>query len=311
MKTNSGEISLLERRNFLKISSLASLGLFLGGSSLPINAFTRLAKGEEKYKIAVCDWMILRRQKISAFDLAQEINANGIEMDMGSLGDRRTFESKLNDPEMQKQFLEKSKKTGVEISSIAMSGFYAQSFAKRATVNIMVQDTINTMKSMNVKIAYLPLGVQGDLKKDPELRPAIIKRLKWAGEKVGEIGGVIAVETSLNASDELQFLQEVDSPNIKSSFNFANAIRNKKDICKELQILGRDNIAQIHCSNTDGEWIQNDPQLDMPAIKDTLDVMKWKGWLIIERSRDVDMVRDVAGNYGANVAYLKKIFQKA
>lgn len=307
----SNEICPLERRKFLKLSSLASLGLFLGGASLPINAFSLPEIGKERYKIAVCDWMILRRQKLSAFDLAQEINADGIEMDMGSLGDRRTFESKLNDPEMQKEFLEKSKNTGVEISSIAMSGFYAQSFAKRPTVNIMVQDTIDTMQAMNVKIAYLPLGVQGDLKKEPELRPAIVKRLKWAGEKIGEIGGVIAVETSLNASDELKFLKEVDSPNIKSSFNFANAIRNGKDICKELQILGRKNIAQIHCSNTDGEWIQNDPQLDMSKIKETLDEMKWKGWLIIERSRDVDMVRDVAGNFGANVAYLKKIFQKA
>lgn len=313
MKTNSGKISSettsFERRNFLKISSLASLSLFLGGASLPMNAFTTHDNGKERYKIAVCDWMILRRQKISGFDLAQEINADGIELDMGSLGDRRTFESKLNDPEMQKKFREKSESTGVEISSIAMSGFYAQSFAERPTVNIMVQDTIDTMEAMDVKIAYLPLGVQGDMKKEPHLRPAIVERLKWAGEKVDAIGGVIAVETSFSASEELQFLREVDSPNIKSSFNFANAIRNGEDICKELQILGRDNIAQIHCSNTDGEWIQNDPQLDMPEIKETLDEMKWKGWLIIERSRDVDMVRDVVGNYGANVAYMKKIFQ--
>lgn len=274
-----------------------------------MNAFTSIGSVKGRYQIAVCDWMILRRQKLTAFDLAKEINADGIVLDMGSLGDRRTFENKLDDIEMQEKFREKSKSTGVGISSIAMSGFYAQSFAERPTVNIMVQDTVDTMEAMNVKIAYLPLGVKGDMKKDPHLRPAIVERLKWAGEKVASIGGVIAVETSLNASEELDFLKEVNSPNIKSSFNFANAIRNGKDISEELRILGKEDIAQIHCSNTDGEWIQNDPQLDMPKIRKTLDELEWEGWLIIERSRDVDMVRDVAANYGANVAYMKKIFQ--
>ena len=50
------------------------------------------------------------------------------------------------------------------------------------------------------KVAYLPLGTQCDLVKNPELRAKVIERLKWAGKQVGKIGGVIAVETSLNAS---------------------------------------------------------------------------------------------------------------
>ncbi len=296
------------RRHFLKVSSLASAGVVLGCNA-PF-AFSS-SMGEHRYKIAVCDWMILQRQKLSAFDLAQKINADGIEMDMGSLGDRRTFESKLDTPGTQQEFLEKSKETGVGISSIAMSGFYAQSFAKRPTVNVMVQDTIDTMKAMKVKNAYLPLGVQGDMAKEPELRPLIVQRLQWAGKQVGKIGGVIAVETSYDAAAELDFLEEVDSKYVKSSFNFANAIKNGRDISDELKILGRKNIAQIHCSNTDGEWIENDPAFNMPKIKKTLDQMGWSGWLIIERSRDTDRVHNVKANYGANVAYMKEVFQNS
>ncbi|GAB3648479.1 sugar phosphate isomerase/epimerase [Echinicola sediminis] len=268
-------------------------------------------RNEERYKIAVCDWMILKRQKLSAFTLANEINADGIELDMGGLGNRETFDSKLGDPEVRKQFLEEAKKLGVGISSIAMSGFYAQSFAERPTVPQMVQDTIDTMEGMGVKIAYLPLGVQGDLVEHPELRPAIVKRLRMAGEKAEKIGAVIAVETALDAAGEVELLREIGSPGVKISFNFANAIKNGRDTPSELKTLGADNIAQIHCSNTDGEWIQNDPALDMPKIKKTLDKMDWSGWLIIERSRDVDDVRNVRGNYGANVAYMKSVFQEA
>lgn len=266
-------------------------------------------KPKSRYKIAVCDWMILKRQKLGAFSLAKEINADGIELDMGGLGARETFDSKLGDPIERQNFLVKSKELGVGISSIAMSGFYAQSFAMRATVNKMIDDCITTMDKMNVKIAFLPLGTQCDLVKNPELRPAIIERLQWAGKQVGKIGGVIAIETSLDATQEKQLLDEVGSKNIKSSFNFSNAIDNGRDICDELKILGKKYLAQIHASNTDKVWLENDTAIDMLKVKATLDAMKWKGWLIVERSRDVSIIRDVKANYGANVRYLKKIFQ--
>src|SRR5690606_578218 len=128
------------RRNFIKKTALGSLGVYLGSSFVAANALEFDAYRSNRYKIAVCDWMILKRQKLGAFGFAEEINADGIEMDMGGLGDRITFDSKLGDPEIRAEFLEKSKQTGVEISSVAMSGFYAQSFANRATVHLMVKD---------------------------------------------------------------------------------------------------------------------------------------------------------------------------
>jgi sugar phosphate isomerase/epimerase len=271
-------------------------------------ATAQASKNEQQYKVAVCDWMILKRQKLGAFGLAAEIKADGIELDMGGLGNRPTFESKLGDPVERQKFLDKSKETGVGISSIAMSGFYAQSFAKRE-ITPMIDDCIKTMKDMNVKVAYLPLGTQSDLIKNPELRPEVIRRLKWAGEQVGKIDGVIAIETSLSAKEEKKLLEEVGSKYIKSSFNFANAVDNGRDISSELKILGKEYLAQIHASNTDNSWLENDKAIDIKKIKKTLDKMKWSGWLIVERSRDVTQVHNVRANYGANVAYLKKIFQ--
>ena len=266
---------------------------------------------KERYKVAVCDWMILKRQKLGAFGRAKEIGADGIEMDMGGLGNRETFDSKFvrGDTASVRVFKQKSLETGVGISSVAMSGFYAQSFAKRSTYKKMVSDCIDVMKMFNVEVAYLPLGTQGDLLENPELRPVIIERLRWAGKEVEKINGIIAVETSLSASEEKKLLEEIGNRNIKIAFNFSNAIENGRDISKELQTLGRDNIGEIHASNTDGNWVENDPAIDLPKIKQTLDKMHWKGWLVVERSRDTSMVREVVKNYGANVRYLKKIFK--
>lgn len=295
------------KSRFIKTTAVVLTVFFAGMFNSCVSAQSSNAK--ERYKIAVCDWMILKRQKLGSFALAKEINADGIELDMGGLGARPTFDSKLGDPVERQKFLDKSKELGVGISSIAMSGFYAQSFAKRETVTLMIEDCVKAMKNMNIKVAYLPLGTQCDLVKNPELRPAVIKRLQLAGKQVAKIGGVIAIETSLNATEERKLLEEIGSKNIKSSFNFANAADNGRDISKELKILGKKYLAQIHASNTDKVWLENDKAIDMPKIKKTLDDMNWKGWLIVERSRDVSQVHNVKANYGANVAYLKRIFQ--
>ncbi|MFV8341278.1 sugar phosphate isomerase/epimerase family protein [Flavobacterium sp. XS2P39] len=301
----------MDRTNFsinaIKIAAIICTAIFAGMFNSCATA--QPSKKEQRYKIAVCDWMILKRQKLGAFGLASEIKADGIELDMGGLGNRPTFDSKLGDPVERQKFLDKSKELGVGISSIAMSGFYAQSFAKRETVTLMIEDCIKTMKNMNVKVAYLPLGTESDLIKNPELRSVVVKRLQWAGKEVGKIGGILAVETSLNATEEKKLLEEIGSRYVKSSFNFANAADNGRDISTELKILGKKYLGQIHASNTDKVWLEKDKAIDMPKIKRTLDAMNWKGWLIVERSRDVTMVRDVKANYGANVAYLKRVFQ--
>lgn len=263
-----------------------------------------------RYRIAVCDWMILKRQKLGAIPLTKEIGADGVEVDMGSLGDRETFDNQLAKPEVREQFLAQARELGLEICSLAMSGFYAQSFAERPTVPRMMQDCIDTMKAMEVKVAFLPLGVRGDLVKHPELRPAIVERLKAAGAQAKKAGVVIGVETALAAKDEVKLLDDIGSPAIRSYFNFGNALQNGRDLLSELRALGKERICQIHCTDEDGVWLENNKRLDLPAVKKTLDDMGWSGWLVIERSRDAKNSRDVKGNFGANTRYLKKVFQE-
>ena len=264
-----------------------------------------------QYKVALIDLMLLKRQKLGAFQLAKDLGADGLEVDMGGLGSRETFDNQLDIDSIRIQFLKKAAALNLRISSLAMTGFYAQSFAERPTAVRAVQDCINTMKKMNVKVAFLPLGVKGDLIKYPDLRPAIVERLKAVGKFAEEADVIIGIESALDAAGELKLLQDIGSPAIKSYFNFSNAIKNGRDLNKELQILGRENIIQIHCTNDDGVWLQNDPKINMVEVKKTLDDMKWSGWLVIERSRDAKDAKNVKKNFGANTAYVKSIFQRA
>lgn len=275
---------------------------------LPVETFAQRAEGE-RYKISVCDWMILKRQKIGEFALAREIGCDGIEVDMGGLGKRDTFDNKLRYPHFQKLFREKAQENKVEISSIAMSGFYGQSILARDNYVDLVQDCLNTMKAMDVKTAFLPLG-PCDLAKNPEIRPELVRRMKVIGDMAAREGRIIGIETSLDAQGDVELLKEIGSKGIKIYFKFQNALEAGRDVCTELKILGRDNLCElIHCTDTDGVTLDKNTRLDMKKIKATLDSMGWSGWLVIERSRDASDVHNVKKNYGTNAAYLKSIFQ--
>ncbi|MDN3548422.1 sugar phosphate isomerase/epimerase family protein [Mucilaginibacter aquaedulcis] len=267
------------------------------------------ATTKQRYKVAVVDLMILKRQKLSAFQLAKDIGADGVEIDMGGLGDRETFDNKLAIDSVRKQFLTQAKELNLQIPSMGMTGFFAQSFAERPTAVKAVEDCINTMKQMNIKVGFLPLGIKGDLVKYPNLRPAIVSRLKEVGKIAEKAGVVIGIETSLDAKTELQLLKDIGSPAIKSYFNFENALQNGRDLHKELQTLGKNNIVQIHCTNSDGQWLQNDSKINLEKVKETLDKMGWSGWLVIERSRDAKDPRNVKWNFSANTTYVKSVFQ--
>jgi sugar phosphate isomerase/epimerase len=293
----------MHRRDFFKITASAAI------ASATLPAFA--ANEPQRYRVAVCDWMILKRQRLGAFGLAQEIGADGVEVDMGGLGQRETFENALADAATREKFLEESANRGVAISSIAMSGFYAQSFAERPTVPRMVGDCIDTMKAMGARVAFLPLGVQSDLVKRPELRPAVVERLKRCGAEAAAAGVVLGIETAYEAAREAELIDEVASPGVRSYFNFANALQNGRDLIGEIKTLGAERICQIHATDEDGVWLQNNDRLDMAAVKQTLDALGWSGWLVVERSRDAADARNVRRNFGANVAYLKRVFQGA
>ena len=210
---------------------------------------------------------------------------------------------------VRQKFLDKSKELNLAIPSLAMTGYYAQSFCQRREYVQSIQDCIETMKLMNVKTAFLPLGIQCDLAKMPEVRDSVISRLKVAGKLAERAGVVIGVETALDAKEELKLLKEINSPAIKSYFNFSNALKNGRDVSSELKILGAKNIVQIHCTDDDGVWLENNKRLDLKKVKQTLDEMGWKGWLVIERSRDAKEPTNVKKNFSANTAYVKSVFQ--
>lgn len=296
--------------------------------------------------ISCCDWMMLKRQKLGQFQLAKDIGADGVEMDMGPLGRRVMFENRFrgNDKETA-QFSETAGRLGVKVSSIAMSGFFAQSLIDRkydeqtladgtkvckehtaaesdANYRSLIDDCLNTMQAFGAKVAFLPLGGSGREWQTGEgaQYEALCSRLHDFGEMAHKRGLTIGIRTAMPAAFSQRMLDDINSEGIKLYYNFQDACDRFKAghapgaktstqlICDELRALGSKRICQIHVSNTDSVTLRHDPYIDMPQVKRTLKKIRYRGWLTVERSRDARNVRNVRANYGDNVAYLKEVF---
>ena len=292
----------------LRLRRCLLVGIIVVLVALPLGM---CAQQQQQYRVAACDWMMLKRQKLGEFQLAKDINADGVEVDMGPLGKRVLFDNKLREPAFQQLFRRTADSLGVAVPSIAMSGFFAQSFLERENYKDLIVDCLNTMDVMSAQVAFLPLGGSGNEWKQPgEARQEMVRRLHEVGEMALARGKVIAIRTQQDARADLILLKEVNSKGIKIYYNLQDAVDQGLCPCKELKTLGAENIAQIHASLTDSVTLDKDPRIDLHKVKKTLDKMKWSGWLVVERSRNAQDVRNVRGNFGTNVAYLKEIFQK-
>lgn len=287
------------------------LVLFIGlllFTVLPMIA--QISQQEERYKISACDWMMLKRQKLGAFKLMHELGGDGLEMDMGGLGKRDTFDNKLRQEHFRKLFKETADQYKLEVPSVAMSGFYGQSFLEKTTYKELVQDCLNTMKVMGAKVAYLPLGgIKEDWTVPGEARKELVKRLHEVGEMAHAEGLVIGIRTQLDAKANIKLLKEIKSEGIKIYYCFQSTLENGWDLYKDLKRLGKKRICMIHCTDTDGVTLPYNTRLDMYKVKKTLDKMGWSGWLVVERSRNAQEARNVKKNFGINIQYLKKVFQ--
>ncbi len=299
----------VSRRQMLASSFALGAAVLLSPALLRArdNAPTTAATSTQRYKISACDWIMLKRQTNGAITRAAEYGCDGVETDMGPLGDRPTFENKfLSQPGFADKYLADCQTNKIEISSIAMSGYYAQSFPERPYEQ-PIKDCIATCKLLGVKTAFLPLGVS-DVAERPWLYTETVERLKRVGDWAGEAGITIGIETMLKAESQCKMLADINNPAIKIYYNFQDGVRNGRDLIKELKALGN-RIVQIHPTNNDVYWLQDDPAIKMPEVKKTLDEIGYEGWLVIERSRRADLGRDVKANFTANASYLKKIFQ--
>jgi L-ribulose-5-phosphate 3-epimerase len=309
-------INHLNRRELLGFSAaaVASYALLRPQSLLAQSATTQATSSastvDRRYKISASDWMMLKRQTPGALTRAKECGLDGVEVDMGPLGNRPDIENHLREDDFRTKYLAQAKELGLALSSLAISAFYGQPVADHPKAEQFCTDWIDLMPKVGTKVGFLPII----FKKEDDHAAGVAKVValfKKVGPKAETAGVVIGLNTPLDAAANVKMLDEIGSPAVRIAYNCGEAVDAKRDVYAELKQLGKDRISQIIPTLSDGVWLQNDTRLDVPKLKQLLDDMGWSGWLVLQRSRDATKARDVKYNFGANAAFLKSIFQVA
>ena len=298
----------LNRREILALSAAAAASWVLPRALL--SQATTARATDQRYKVAASDWMMLKRQTPGALTRAAECGLDGVEVDMGPLGKRPDFENKLRDAEFRAKYLAQAKELNLAISSLAMSAFYGQPVADHPNAERFCTEWIELMPQIGTRVGFLPVIFAKD-DEQPAALAKVVSLMKRVASKAEGAGVVIGLNTPLDAAGNVKLLDDIGSPAVRIAYNCGEAVDVNRDVYAELKQLGKDRIAQVIPTLSDGVWLEHDKRLDVPKLKTVLDDLGWSGWLVLQRSRDAKKARDVRYNFAANGKYVKSIFQPA
>jgi len=263
-----------------------------------------LLAAEEKhvFKIGACDWSLGRRQTPEALDLAKTIGLDGVEVSFAGGGE--PFD--LRDPEVRRLYLKKARQLGLEIPSLAMGVLNQVPYATEPQTEQWVEDCVEVMAAMGVKIVLLAFFGKGDLKGRRDLQDEVIRRLKKVAPKAEKAGAVLGIESTLNVEEHLRILDGVASPAVQVYYDVANMAYAGYDVPAEIRRLGARRICQIHMK--ENGCLLGKGKVDFSKIKEAIDEIGYRGWFILEGA--TERGRSLEDCYVENRKFLDETFSR-
>jgi L-ribulose-5-phosphate 3-epimerase len=286
---------MLTRRQMLQQSAL-STGALLTFPDL-IASFKK-----RDFKIGACDWSIGKSSDVTVFDLAKQIGLDGVMVNMGSEKNNLHLRKK----ELQQQYLDLSKKTGVKISSIAIGELNNIPYKSDPRTEEWVWDSIDVAKNLQVPVILLAFFLKNDLRNDDAGKKEVVARLKKVAPKAEKMNIILGIESYLSAEEHLDIIEKVGSKNVKVYYDFRNTADAGHDVYNDVQKIGKDLICELHMK--ENGLPLGEGTLDWPRIASILNNMGYygDGWMQIEwAKRDEE---DVLATYKKNLQFLKKVF---
>ncbi len=286
----------ISRRDALK-----TIGCSLAATAAYIPFTNSLSANPKKtFKIGACDWSIGHRYSLGAMALAKELGLDGVQVSFGQPGSAND----LRDARNRKAYYEVSQKYGVEVASLAMGLLNDFPYASYPDAEAWAHECLDVMKQMNQKIVLLAFFGKGDIKNEPELQKAVIRKLKVLAPKAEKAGMIIGLETWLSADEHLYIIDAVGSPAVQVYYDTANSNKMGYDIYEEIERLGTEHICEIHMKENGallGQGI-----IDFERVRDILEDVGYHDWLIIEGARPKGA--EIKESYLHNREYLQAVF---
>jgi L-ribulose-5-phosphate 3-epimerase len=285
-------MSKMSRREML---AAGTAGLWCG----PMLRSLLAAEEKPSFSIGACDWSIGAGGSLKAMEIAKQLGLDGVEVSFGAPGGQ----TDLRKEEVRAQYKKAADENGLAIASLAMGVLNRTPYSSDEQAEKWVEACVDVMTKMGQKRVLLAFFGSGDIKGKPELQKEVIRRLKRVAPKAEKAGVVLGLETWLDADDHLRILDAVGSPAVQVYYDVANMTKQGYDICKEIRRLGK-RICQFHMK--ENGHLLGKGKVDFPKVKEAINEIGYRGWLVIESARPRGMSLQEA--YTANQKYLRSVF---
>jgi len=288
---------MLTRRELIKRT--AWLAAFAGST------FASNADGLDKkklFRIGACDWSLGKSSDTAAFEVAKQIGLSGIMVNMGSEKDNLH----LREKNIQQQYLDASKETGIKISSIAIAELNNIPYKSDPRTEKWVWDGVDTARNLQVPVVLLAFFHKNDLRNDETGKKEVITRLKKVSSHAEKNGIILGIESYLNADEHRAIIDKVGSKNIKVYYDFRNTSDAGFDTVKEFKKLGKEMICELHMK--ENGFLLGKGTLDWTAIGNAVSEAGYygDGWMQIEGAKPDGA--HLIESYQQNLQFLKNIF---
>jgi sugar phosphate isomerase/epimerase len=256
------------------------------------------AAKDRRFKIGVCDWTIQKRADPAAFDMAKRIGLDGVQVDLGHQ-DRGL---PVRNPELQKQYLETTKRTGVAIASLAIGALNDVPYRSDPRAEQWVSDSIDVAKALGVKVVLVPFFSQGDLRGDDLGKKTVVERFKKVAPKAEREGVILGIESWLSADEHVDIIERVGSRAVQVYYDVGNSNRAGYDIYREIRKLGK-LICEFHAK--DYVDIFGRGNINFREIRKAMDEIGFNGWIQIESAK---MPLGLEATIASDLKHLRKHF---
>lgn len=276
----------LSRRQMMKLSAVALAAGMAGNLT---------ANTVSPYKIG--SWI----NGIDAFEKAKTLGLDCVQMSF-PLRPGAGRGDDFRDPAICESFVQKSKETGISISSLAMGDFNGSPFWEIDDAEQRVGECIEAMIRLNTKVVLIAFFSKGELKTEEAFKTTI-QRLQRLAPKAEKAGVVLAVESTLGAEEHLRIVNEVNSPAVKVYYDPGNMIHRfgtTEKVCDDIRAL-KGQIAETHAKD---QTLLGEGKIDYAKIIETFRQIGYAGPLVLEGSISKELGWD--NSHLHNAAYLRK-----
>ncbi len=249
-------------------------------------------------RLGVCDWTIGRTGDPAALGLAGSLGLEGVQVSLVPKGDSLA----LVDAALRRAYLETAERTGVAIASFAIGELNNVPLKSDPRAERWLGEGIEVAAAMGVKTILVPFFGRGDLRNDPAGFDAAVEALKRLAPRAAKAGIALAVESMLNAADNLKIIERAGSPAVRVYYDVGNSQDAGYPIFDEIRLLGS-SIIEIHAKDTKDLYGRG--SMDFPAVRRAMEYINYNGWLVIEGTK-MPLGLEKSIRYDAD--YLKKVF---